>query len=76
MNTTYGDLVQDPNAKDFLKQLNTLYFSELEGDMGEGTEQMMLEMLKYNPLRAFVSFTNGKISYEFIQENLDRLNQC
>jgi beta-glucosidase len=77
MNTTYGDLVEDPNAKDFLKQLNTLYFADMEGgDMGEGTEQMMLEMLKYNPLRAFISFTNGKISHEFIQENLDKLNQC
>jgi beta-glucosidase len=75
MNTNYGDLLDDPNAKDFLQRLNTLYFADMEGgDMGEGTEQMMLEMLRYNPLRAFISFTDGKISQEFILENLDRLN--
>ncbi|MCC8068188.1 MAG: glycoside hydrolase family 3 C-terminal domain-containing protein [Ruminococcus sp.] len=73
MNTTYGDLVCDPNAKDFLKKLNNLYFSEMEGDMGEGTQEMMLQMLKYNPLRAFISFTNGKISSSFIEENLKEL---
>jgi beta-glucosidase len=75
MNTNYGDLINDPNAKDFLKQLNDMYNSAMDGgDMGEGTEEMMAQMLKYNPLRAFVSFTDGKISYEFIQSNLDELN--
>jgi beta-glucosidase len=75
MNTNYGDLLNDPNAKDFLKQLNDMYNSAMDGgDMGEGTEEMMAQMLKYNPLRAFVSFTDGKISYEFIQSNLDELN--
>lgn len=74
LNTNYGDLINDSNAKDFLKELNDLYFSDMEGDMGEGTEQMMKEMLKYNPLRAFISFTDGKISHEFIQKNLDKLN--
>lgn len=74
LNTNYGDLVHDENAKDFLKELNDMYFSSMEGDMGEGTLDMMKEMLKYNPLRAFISFTDGKISYEFIQKNLDKLN--
>lgn len=75
MNTNYGDLLHDENAKSFLKKLNDLYFSDMEGgDMGEGTQEMMEQMLKYNPLRAFISFTDGKISYEFIQSNLDKLN--
>lgn len=74
MNTNYGDLVHDDNAKDFLKKLNDLYFADMEGDMGEGTQEMMEKMLKYNPLRVFTSFTDGKISHEFIQENLDKLN--
>ncbi|MGN1412496.1 MAG: beta-glucosidase [Oscillospiraceae bacterium] len=74
LNTNYGDLLNDPNAKDFLKQLNDLYFSDMEGDLGEGTEEMMKKMLIYNPLRAFISFTDGKISHEFLKSNLDKLN--
>ena len=76
MNTNYGDLLNDPNAKEFLQQLNNRYFEDMEGDMGEGTQEMMEQMLKYNPLRVFVSFTDGRISSEFIQENLDRLNNA
>ena len=76
MNTNYGDLLNDPNAKEFLEQLNSRYFEDMEGDMGEGTQEMMEQMLKYNPLRVFVSFTDGRISSEFIQENLDRLNNA
>lgn len=74
MNTNYGDLIHNEKAKSFLKTLSDIYFSDMEGDMGEGTEEMMEQMLKYNPLRAFVSFTDGKVSYEFIQSNLDKLN--
>ena len=76
MNTNYGDLLNDPNAKEFLEQLNSRYFEDMEGDMGESTQEMMEQMLKYNPLRVFVSFTDGRISSEFIQENLDRLNNA
>lgn len=74
LNTNYGDLLNDPNAKEFLKLLNERYFSDMEGDMGEGTQEMMEKMLIYNPLRVFVGFTNGKISYEFLKSNLDKLN--
>ena len=47
-----------------------------KSSMGESTQEMMEQMLKYNPLRVFVSFTDGRISSEFIQENLDRLNNA
>ena len=79
MNTLAGDLMKDPNAKDFLQELSDIYFSSIDGDddgceMGEGTAQMKLAMLQDNPMRAFISFSNGKITREYLQKHLDILN--
>ena len=79
MNTLAGDLMKDPNAKDFLQELSDIYFSSMDGDddgceMGEGTAQMKLAMLQDNPMRAFISFSNGKITREYLQKHLDILN--
>lgn len=77
MNTTVGDLLRIPGAKEIMEPLITEYAKILmQGNMetlGESTMQMMESQLHYMPIRGMVSFGNGVITLESCHAVLDQL---
>lgn len=76
MNTLCGDLAGDKNAKAVYDRIAAPY-RELQGggdEMGASTEEMVEACLRYNPLRAVPSFSDGKISHQDIIEMVAQLN--
>ncbi len=79
MNTTFGDMLEDEDAKAYTDRYIEIYREQMSGndegnEMGESTGAMIEAMLKYNPMRAMVSFSDGKISVEEIKEAIEKLN--
>lgn len=79
MNTTFGDMLEDEDAKAYTDRYIEIYREQMSGndegnEMGESTGAMIEAMLKYNPMRAMVSFSGGKISVEEIKEAIEKLN--
>lgn len=79
MNTTFGDMLEDEDARAYTDRYIEIYREQMSGndegnEMGESTGAMIEAMLKYNPMRAMVSFSDGKISVEEIKEAIEKLN--
>lgn len=79
MNTTFGDMLEDEDARVYTDRYIEIYREQMSGndegnEMGESTGAMIEAMLKYNPMRAMVSFSGGKISVDEIKEAIEKLN--
>jgi beta-glucosidase len=81
LNTTFGDIQKDEKAA---KYLEPLYAASTMADacdtnsaegLGTSSKAMQDAMMQYMPLRAMLSFQNGTIDYEQLQEILDKMNQ-
>lgn len=81
-NTTFGDLPDSLEAKEILKPIFEAY------NLGEATsgdensssaeaisEEMNAAMEKFMPLRAVISFSNGKVTPDIVAEIVDKLNK-
>ena len=83
VNTTFGDLLERPEAVEELKSLIDIAKASLEGQTkGKDEEkseaisyEMVNAMLKYMPIRGLLSFGDGSITYEKLIELLDDLNK-
>lgn len=75
-NTTLGDLMADPAgamaAQQLLKRPNAI--SEMADSGQSGVSEMMMAMMKYMPLRAFITFSQGAFSEEMLNDMLQKLN--
>ncbi|MBQ8296867.1 MAG: glycoside hydrolase family 3 C-terminal domain-containing protein [Ruminococcus sp.] len=80
MNTTIGDLMQIDCAEKYLGKLIEAFAGAMEGnsdgdEMGESTKLMMEHQLRDNPLRVMVSFSDGNITHEEIEEIIGKINR-
>jgi beta-glucosidase len=80
MDSTIGDLMEDPFASQYIGELmkGSLFSS---GDMEESLEEegaiskeMMMAMMKYMPIRGTISFGNGTVRREDLLKVIDKLN--
>lgn len=84
LNTTFGDINKDEKAAKYLEPLyaactmieacDTNATTEGEG-LGSSSKAMQDAMMQYTPLRALVSFQDGTIDFDKLQEVLDQMNQ-
>lgn len=75
-NTTMGDLMADPVGEEVIKQL----MNSLSGDGGlmdslKDAPEMAMAMIKYMPLRALISFGQGRFTEDTLSEILDKLDR-
>lgn len=84
LNTTFGDINKDEKAAKLLEPLyaactmieacDTNATTEGEG-LGSSSKAMQDAMMQYMPLRALVSFQDGSVDFDRLQEILDKMNQ-
>ncbi|MBS7634102.1 glycoside hydrolase family 3 C-terminal domain-containing protein [Candidatus Bathyarchaeota archaeon] len=76
-NSTIGDIMEDPIAsKVFGSMLHQFIQHTPFAAAPEGSILKMLsEMMKYMPLRFLVSFTNGAVTEEMLENLIQRINQ-
>ena len=81
MNTTFGDLLKDERAREFLEplykactMLEACDIKPEEGISDSVSKEMQDAMMEYMPLRALVSFQNGSLDFDMLQEVLDKFN--
>lgn len=84
LNTTFGDINKDEKAAKCLEPLyaactmieacDTNATTEGEG-LGSSSKAMQDAMMQYMPLRALVSFQDGTIDFDKLQEILDQMNR-
>jgi len=83
VNTTYGDLIERPEAKEELKSLIDIVKTSMdEMEKGKDDEEsdaisddMGNAMLKYMPIRGVLSFGEGSITYDEITRMVDETNK-
>jgi beta-glucosidase len=82
LDTTLGDLMENPEAAQFLGGLmqGSIFSSmetEEESDAAKEaiSKDMMMAMIKYMPLRAILSFGNGSVNRDDILNILAKLNE-
>ena len=82
VNTTFGDLPTSPQAMEILEPIFTAYNqSQITSDDENSssaeaiTTEMNAAMEKFMPLRAVISFSDGKITPDQIEEAVDKLNK-
>ncbi len=82
VNTTFGDLPTSPQAMEILEPIFTAYNqSQITSDDENSssaeaiTAEMNAAMEKFMPLRAVISFSDGKITPDQIEEAVDKLNK-
>jgi beta-glucosidase len=81
MDSTIGDLMEDPNAMQYIGGLmkGSLFASEemehSSEEEGAVTKDMMMAMMKYMPIRGSISFGNGTVSREDLLNIIDKLNE-
>ncbi|WP_336776129.1 beta-glucosidase [Paenibacillus sp. MMO-58] len=82
--TLLADLMNDPDRAPVVQGLIQSFQSgmgvsmdsdSMKDAMGEGMGEMFAEMMKYMPLRAMVSFSQGAFTDEMLDELLAQLNQ-
>ena len=81
LNSTVGDILADPYKRPLIEGL-LAKMSGLLGGQDEAedksdaavTKEMMEAMFKNMPLRASVSFSDGNVTYEMLEEMLKRIN--
>jgi len=84
MNTLFGDIMSNPEVMELLmplmKGLEEMFEGGNDDDSsvevgGEAiTGEMKDAMFRYMPLRNFVTFSSGQISYEVLQGFIDQMN--
>lgn len=82
VNTTFGDLPTTPQAMEIIEPILTAYNqSQITSDDENSsaseaiTAEMNAAMEKFMPLRAVISFSDGKITPDQIEEAVDKLNK-
>lgn len=82
VNTTFGDLPTTPQAMEILEPIFTAYnqsqtnSEDASSSAAEAiTAEMNAAMEKFMPLRAVISFSDGKITPDQIEEAVDKLNK-
>ncbi|MDD6656069.1 MAG: glycoside hydrolase family 3 C-terminal domain-containing protein [Lachnospiraceae bacterium] len=82
VNTTFGDLPNTPQAMEILEPIFTAYnqsqtnSEDASSSAAEAiTAEMNAAMEKFMPLRAVISFSDGKITPDQIEEAVDKLNK-
>jgi beta-glucosidase len=83
INTTFGDILENPEATEELKDLIDTVKASMAGqtrDEEKGkseavTEDMANAMLKYMPLRALVSFANGALTFDMLTGIVEEANR-
>jgi beta-glucosidase len=80
MDSTIGDLMEDPYASQYIGELMKGSFFA-SGDMEDSAEEegaiskeMMMAMMKYMPIRGTISFGNGTVRREDLLKVIDKLN--
>ncbi|MBU3188824.1 glycoside hydrolase family 3 C-terminal domain-containing protein [Clostridium bowmanii] len=83
VNTTFGDLLERPEAVEELKSFIDLVKVSM-GEQTKGKDQeksvaisddMNIAMLKYMPIRGILSFGDGSITYDKLTAMLDDINK-
>ena len=81
MDTTFGDLMDDPEAMELIAPLMHIDFLEKKENEDTTdaaaeaiTAEMQAAMMKYMPLRGVFSFASGSVTPQQVQEVLDKLN--
>ncbi|MGB4658493.1 MAG: glycoside hydrolase family 3 C-terminal domain-containing protein, partial [Mobilitalea sp.] len=79
MDTTIGDIMENPEAAETLQDLTKVFAEVFGGNAVEPSEsavssEMMNAMMKFMPLRGSISFGMGKVTWETLQGLLDKLN--
>ena len=81
-NTTFGDLPDSPEAKEILKPIFEAYnLDEATSDDENSSsaeamsEEMNAAMEKFMPLRAVISFSDGKVTPDLVAEVVEKLNK-
>jgi beta-glucosidase len=84
MDSTIGDLMDDPDASKYVNELlkGSVFFSTEEKDTHSEnsaaseaiSKEMMMAMMKYMPIRGSISFGNGSVSREDLLKLIDKLN--
>lgn len=80
VNTTFGDLIENPETAKEMKPLIDRVKATLGGQKEEEaseaiTEDMVNAMLKYMPLRGLISFGGGSITYDSLTAMLEDINK-
>lgn len=83
LNTTFGDINKDEKAAKYLEPLyaactmiEACDTNATEGEgLGSSSKAMQDAMMQYMPLRALVSFQDGTIDFDKLQEILDQMNR-
>ena len=80
MDTTIGDIMENPEAAETLLDLTKVFAEVFGGNAAEPSEsaissEMMNAMMKFMPLRGSISFGMGNVTWETLQEFLDKLNK-
>ncbi len=79
MNTLLGDLYGNDDIKEevaALKQMcDSLFDTQADNSLGESTAAMMEAQTREMPLKSLPSFSDGKISRDYVEQMLKRLNQ-
>lgn len=74
LDTTFGDLLAIPGARELVTPYLSLMADDSEADaMGESTAGMMEAMIRYMPLRNLLAFTGGKVTAEQCQVLLESI---
>lgn len=78
-NSLIGDIMKDPRVKDIASELINNGFMDFgnaeDGSASEAiSDDMMAAMFEFTPLRAGLSFSNGKFGRKEMAEVLDKLN--
>jgi beta-glucosidase len=84
MDSTIGDLMDDPVASKYVDELlkGSVFFSTEENDTESDnsaaseaiSQEMMMAMMKFMPIRGSISFGNGSVSREDLMKIIDKLN--
>lgn len=81
MNSTLGDLLECEAAKKEIIELKriceSMFDAETEGDalLGEGMADMMEAQNNEMPLKSLPSFSDGKITWEYLEGILKKINE-
>lgn len=81
MNATLGDLLECKEIKEEIAELKRIcdsMFDSESGDqalLGEGMADMMEAQSREIPLKSLPSFSDGKITWEYLEGILEKLNQ-
>ena len=82
LDTTIGDIMEDPKAKQYINELmkgSVLFSAGSEEDNSAASkaisQEMMMAMMKFMPIRGMISFGNGSVSMEDLLKIVDELNK-